>query len=262
MLKVENLEFSYEGSKYVLLKNINFEIAKNELIALIGKSGCGKTTLFKLLLGVLNQSKGKISVFNKIYNDDVNLREVWKRIGYFHQEPLSQIITNSVEDEIRFALENFDFSEDEIKRRIDYVIKIFELEDIKEMVPSILSAGEVTRTILASIFALEPDLFILDEPTSYLDYYWKERFMKLLKEYCSEKKASAIYTTEFIDEVIWADRVFVLHAGKIIDFVKKDFLRDYSPLLNLLDDYSKFTDYIDKKNLPSIERIIEEIIKE
>ncbi len=174
----ENITFSYRGTQKVLLEEFCAAFEKEEITAVTGSNGCGKTTLAKLLLGILKPKSGKIEIDG---NDvaGMSLAEVGRKVGYVMQNPAQQLFCTTAEEEIAYGLKNQKLPDAEIKKRCDHYLNYFEIEAHRSTFPFFLSQGEKQRLVLAAILALQPAYLILDEPTASLDPYRQ----RLLREY-------------------------------------------------------------------------------
>jgi len=205
-LKIEDLWFGYEG--HPCLKGINLQIRKGESVALFGKNGSGKTTLFKAILGLLRPQKGKITI-EGISNPE--LSPYGCKIGFLYQNPDEQLFTCSVEEEISFGPKNLG-----ININIEEALKLFELEGYKGRQPQTLSRGERQRLALASILSMQPEIILLDEPTTGLDTKGWTKFMDITYNLTLRGKTVVFSTHNRKAMGEFADRLIQIEEGKII----------------------------------------------
>lgn len=216
-LTVQKLSFAYSEKK--ILDNISLDISKGEFITLCGKTGCGKTTLLRLMKREL-QPKGKLS--GKIFYNDIPLEALDEKtsackIGFVMQNPDSQIITDKVYHELAFGLESLGFSNSAIKQKIAETACYFGIEDLFYKNIYELSGGQKQLLNLASITAMNPELMILDEPTAQLDPIARENFINTLKKLNHDLPISIIITEHTLEDILpITDRLLVLENGKII----------------------------------------------
>ncbi|MHB1381749.1 MAG: energy-coupling factor transporter ATPase [Thermoleophilia bacterium] len=196
------------------LAGIDLEVVPGELIALIGANGSGKSTLARLFNGLLLPSSGSVIVKGRDTRERDNIDAVRETVGMVFQNPESQIVANSVEDDIAFGLENIGLPVEEIERRIETALEAFGLTELRDREPHWLSGGQKQRTVLAGVMALEPDVLVLDEPTSMLDPRSQKDFREII-EGLRSKGTTIIYITHAMQEVVGADRVVVLKGGGI-----------------------------------------------
>lgn len=228
-ISIESISFTYPNATQAL-ENVSLEIKGSELVAIMGENGAGKTTLVKHLNGLLKPNKGKVLI-NGMDTKTVTVAKLAREVGFVFQNPDHQLFASTVDEEISFALKNFGFSESEINRRVETVIKFFELEKYRRLSPFILSGGERKRVALASVLALDPKILIIDEPTIGQDFRQKEKFLKNLLEMVDEGKIVIVVTHDVEFVVPNFHRIIVMSKGKVIaDGGIRDVLTDFEVL--------------------------------
>lgn len=232
MIKLENVSFSYNNKKKVL-NNLNIEFKKGEITIIIGKNGSGKTTICNLLGNFLKYQ-------GNIYLDDLNFKKIKnidfrKKVGIVFQNPNNQIIFNRVIDDLNFTLDNLNIKN---KDKITSSLERLNMLSYLNSNPYELSLGEKQRINFATLLAINPDCFILDETTSMIDNNGKNIIYNLIKELKKENKA-IIMTTNIIDELLLADRILILENG-IIKYIilKKDLFNNLDKLKEVFPDLS------------------------
>ena len=220
LYSLKNVSHVYpEAASAKSLDNISLEIVKGDFIALTGTVGSGKSTFLKLLVGLLKPSSGQI-LFNgnPIPAKGSGLWDLRKRVGISFQFPDNQIFEATVYDEVAFGLKNYDFPEGIIESRIQSSLDLAGLDynEFADKSPFELSGGERKRLALASIMALEPELLLLDEPTSGVDAAGKKSLIKSLLEVKDSGRGSLIVTHDLDFAAELCERVVVLHAGKLV----------------------------------------------
>lgn len=199
MLKFDRVSFGY-GKQPPLLQEISFEIRQGEKVCLLGLNGSGKSTLLKLAAGLLEPKAGRIgSGCAK------------EKVGFVFQQPLDQIVTSTVQGDVVFTLENLGCSQVEMKEALAAQAERFSLRPLLQRHPATLSAGEQQRTALAGVLAPQPELLLLDEPTSYLDYHGR----KLLGETIAAEQYTVLAATQFPAEASQFKRALLLDQGRI-----------------------------------------------
>lgn len=232
MIKIKNLSYKYKNGNKVL-NNINLNINKGEFVCIIGKNGSGKSTFSKLLSGLLPFKEGEIIVNGINLKDKKKTLEIRKTIGIVFQNPENQILFDKVYDDIAFSLQNLGFSKEQISNIIDDALNSVNMSEYKNSYTDTLSLGQKQRIAIASTLAINPNLLILDEPTTMLDPINKTAIYKTLNN-LHEKSITIIYITNNIDEILLADRILFLENGEI----KEDFKKE--TLLNHLDSLKDF----------------------
>ncbi len=211
---LENLSFGY--SEILNLENITVDIKKGEYVSVIGHNGCGKSTMAKLIDGILIQNSGEIYI-SGIKMTDNNALKLRKSIGMVFQNPDSQFIGATVKDDIAFGLENDQVDPKEMDDIIKKCAKSVGMEDYLEAEPSNLSGGQKQRVAIAGMIARNPDILILDEAGAMLDPKGKREIREIIKQ---KKNANPNLTilniTHEIDEAYDSDRVLVLNDKKIV----------------------------------------------
>ena len=170
-LIIKNLTFTYDRKNKntaPLIDDFSAEFSQDRITALTGRNGVGKTTLSRLIMGILTPLSGEMMLGGRMLNG-MTLAERGRLIGYVMQNPARQIFSTTVEEEMRYGLENLGLPKDEISSRVDDYLDIFGLADRKNDFPFRMSHGEKQRLVLAAVFAMKPEYLILDEPTASLD---------------------------------------------------------------------------------------------
>lgn len=232
MIEIKNLSYKHKNGNKVL-NNINLNINKGEFVCIIGKNGSGKSTFSKLLSGLLPFKEGEIIVNGINLKDKKKTLEIRKNIGIVFQNPENQILFDKVYDDIAFSLQNLGFPKEQIPSIIDDALNSVNMSEYKNSYTDTLSLGQKQRIAIASTLAINPNLLILDEPTTMLDPINKTAIYKTLNN-LHEKSITIIYITNNIDEILLADRILFLENGEI----KEDFKRE--TLLNHLDSLKDF----------------------
>ena len=216
--KVENLSFNYPNRCDKALDNINITIHQGEFVLLCGKSGCGKTTLLRLLKSSLaphGELSGSI-YFNGKPLVSYDTKEQASNIGFVMQNPDNQIVTDKVWHELAFGLESLGYKQTEIRTRVSEMASFFGIQNWFYKKVTELSGGQKQLLNLASVMAMQPSVLILDEPTSQLDPIAAEEFLKTLEKINRELGTTVILTEHRLEDAFpMADRVIVMDDGKI-----------------------------------------------
>ena len=218
--RIENLTFSYPTSKdKKSLSNVSLKIEKGEYIVLCGKSGSGKTTLLRHLKTVLTphgKRTGEI-LFNGVSLKDTDNREQSSKIGYVMQNPDDQIVTDKVWHELAFGLESLGCEQKTMRSRVAEMACYFGIQDWFHRDVAVLSGGQKQLLNLASIMAMQPEVLILDEPTSQLDPIAASDFLNTVRKINTELGTTVIITEHRLEDIFpYADRAVIMDSGKII----------------------------------------------
>jgi energy-coupling factor transport system ATP-binding protein len=213
MIEVQDLYFTYP-SGVEALKGIQLTIQNGEFVAVMGQNGAGKTTLVKHFNGLLKPTKGKVLV-DSIETTKVSVASLARNVGFVFQNPDHQLFSETVEDEIAFALKNFGFREAITKRRVTWALNLLGLTQYRKTSPFMLSGGERKRVALASVLAWNPKILILDEPTIGQDYQQKDKLRQFILQMKAQRKTVIIVThdVEFVAEC--NPRVLLMREGTI-----------------------------------------------
>ncbi len=215
-IQVKKLYFKYPDGTQAL-KNINLEIVKNEFIALVGQNGSGKTTLSKCLNGLYKPTSGDVIV-DGLNSKKSSIVQMVRRVGYVFQNPDHQLFNNTCWDEIAYGPRNIELSKDEIKERVEEAIQVVGLPEIYHYEhPFFLSKGLRQRVAIASILALQPEVIIVDEPTTGQDARQAREIMDFLKKLNEEHGHTIIIITHDMPIVgQYAQRVIAMAKAQIM----------------------------------------------
>lgn len=221
-LSTENLSFTYPDGTQAL-KNINIEIEKGEKIAIIGPNGAGKSTLFSHFNGLTEPTSGCVKIEDKpISFEKDELLKVRQKVGIVFQDPNDQLFAPTVKEDIAFGPMNLGLSYDEVEKRVEDALKMVGMENYEDKTPHHLSGGQQKRIAIAGIIAMKPELMILDEPTAGLDPDGVEKVLNIMNQ-LNEEGMTLIISSHDIDMISkYADKIFVLYNGEIIESGNKN----------------------------------------
>lgn len=226
IIEFKNVSFGYEPNQ-TILNNISFSINENEHICITGPNGSGKSTLSKMILALLKPTNGIISIFGQTLSQD-NVIDIKKKIGGVFENPDSQFICQTVEDEIAFGLENIQIKPEEMKEKIVSIAKSLNIHDLLNKNPSLLSGGQKQKVALAACLVSNPEIIVFDEASNMLDSYDKKELNNLIVFLKTKLHKTIVSITHDMNETLQADRVFLISNGSIIkqdkpiDFFMKD----------------------------------------
>ena len=214
IIEVENLSYTYpDGTE--ALKGVDLKISDGDFIAIIGPNGSGKTTLVKHFNGLLMPTEGKVIV-SKLNTSKVSINDLARHIGYCFQNPDHQLFCTTVTEEVAFGLNNLRLPKNEIKERVDNVLKIVGLEEYEDMHPFFLGKGLRQRLAVAAVVAMESEIIVVDEPTTGQDYEMCKEIMILLDKLNKMGKTIIIITHDMKLVSEYCRRAIVMVDGKII----------------------------------------------
>jgi len=214
MIEFRNVSFRYGDEQPWVLKNVSFEIYEKESIAIIGHNGSGKSTIAKLINGLLFPQEGEILIGGTKVNEET-IWEIRKEIGMVFQNPDNQFVGTTVQDDVAFGMENRGFSRKEMMSRIDATLSAVGMQDYLLTEPHRLSGGQKQRVAIASVLAISPNVLILDEATAMLDPRGRAEIMQTVAEVQKQNDLSLITITHDLQEVVQAERVIVMNQGEI-----------------------------------------------
>ena len=214
-VKLENVSFSYEDGQFAV-NDFSLEINQGEFVAIVGRNGSGKSTVAKLINALLLPNSGKVTVFGMDTQDKKQLFEIRKCVGMVFQNPDNQMVATIVEDDVAFGPENLGVPSEQIKQRIDFALKVTDMESFRHRQSAHLSGGQKQRVAIAGALAINPKILILDEATSMLDPKGREEVMNIVKKLNKEQNMTVIAVTHYMEEAVFADRVIVTNNGQVV----------------------------------------------
>ncbi len=226
MIKIENVSFKYKNSNTKILDKLNFKVNDGEIVAIIGENGSGKSTIGKLISGIIKLKEGKI--FIDEFDISKNYKLTRNKIGIVFQNPENQIIFNNIYDELSFSLKGLDKSE--IENRINESLNQVDMYEFKNSDLYTLSLGQKQRIMIAEVLAKNPKYIIFDEPTTMIDSKGKEKIYEIISN-LKKEGYTIILITNLADEILLADKILILNNGKIAEEIKKEDLINSSQIL-------------------------------
>lgn len=218
-INVSHLAYTYPGADsapgVVVFEDLNLSVEEGSFVAVLGGNGCGKSTLAKHFNSILLPVGGTVHVFGLNTADEENLINIRRMTGMVFQNPDNQIVANVVEEDVAFGPENLGVASPEIRRRVDSALKQVGMYEYREHAPHLLSGGQKQRVAIAGIIAMEPKCIVLDEPTAMLDPKGRREVMDTILRLNRERGITVILITHHMDEAAQAQRVVVLHKGKV-----------------------------------------------
>ncbi len=214
-IEIKNVSFRYDENEPLVLDNFSMTVKQGDFVAVLGRNASGKSTLAKLINGLIAPLSGEIEVLGYDAKDEKNFFDVRSQCGIVFQNPDNQMVASIVEDDIVFGPENIGIEREEIKERIEFALKATGTEEFRKKMASRLSGGQKQRVAIAGVLALKPKILILDESTSMLDPKGREEVMQVVKK-LNKEGMTVIIITHYMEEVADCDKIYVLGEGKLL----------------------------------------------
>ena len=221
-IRIEDVSFKYRGSSEWALKDVDLEVEEGEYVLITGPSGCGKTTLCRCINGLIphfyeGEYKGDVVLFEEIEVSKYEPYQLAPIVGMVFQDPESQLLMSSVEREIAFGLENLGIDRDEMRRRVEWALKLLGIEHLRNKAPYELSGGEQQKVAIASVIAMRPRILVLDEPTANLDPASSLDVINVLSDLKRKLNITIIIVEHRLNLLApIVNRVVVMDKGRII----------------------------------------------
>ena len=218
-IRAEHLAYTYPGVDdtpgVAVFEDLDLSIEEGTFVAILGSNGCGKSTLAKHFNSILLPTGGTVWVCGMDTANEDRLIAIRRSVGMVFQNPDNQIVANVVEEDVAFGPENLGIASPEIRHRVDRALKQVGMYEYREHAPHLLSGGQKQRIAIAGVIAMEPKCVVLDEPTAMLDPRGRREVIETIQKLNSEKKITVVLITHHMDEAAKAQRVVVLHKGKV-----------------------------------------------
>jgi energy-coupling factor transporter ATPase len=220
IIETKNLTYTYPGASKPSILNVSFKVEKGEFVLITGPSGCGKTTLCRCFNGLVphfyqGELKGEISVAG-LDPLKCHTYEMAKRVGLVFQNPENQLFALSVEKDVAFGLENVGVPREEIRKKVDYALNLTGIYDLRERSPHEISGGQQQRVAIASVLAMEPEIIVLDEPTSFLDPLSAEKIFEVINDLNKKQGITVILVEHRLDLTAkYTNHLIVMDEGKV-----------------------------------------------
>ncbi|WP_270995963.1 energy-coupling factor ABC transporter ATP-binding protein [Listeria seeligeri] len=213
-VRLEHVFYKYEDTEKFAVKDVSISAGKGEWVALVGHNGSGKSTIAKLLNGLLFPEDGLIKIGHFVLSEK-NIWEIRRQVGMVFQNPDNQFVGATVQDDVAFGLENHGVPHDVMVKRVESALNEVGMQSYALHEPARLSGGQKQRVAIAGVLALQPDVIILDEATSMLDPRGRAEVMETIRIMREKEDITVISITHDLDEVLFADRVIVMNEGEI-----------------------------------------------
>ncbi len=221
IIETRNLTYTYPSGTKASIKDVSIKIEKGEFTLITGPSGCGKTTLCRCFNGLIphfyqGDLKGEITVSGLNINEH-SIYELAKHVGLVFQNPENQLFALSVEKDVAFGLENLGVPREEMRKKVDWAMKLSGIYDLRERAPHELSGGQQQRAAIAAVLAMQPEVMVLDEPTSFLDPLGAKKIFEVIYELNRTLGITVVLVEHRLDLTAkYANRIIILDEGKVV----------------------------------------------
>ncbi|EAC2970615.1 energy-coupling factor ABC transporter ATP-binding protein [Listeria monocytogenes] len=213
-VRLEHVFYKYEDTEKYAVKDVSISAQKGEWVALVGHNGSGKSTIAKLLNGLLFPEDGLIKIGHFVLSEK-NIWDIRRQVGMVFQNPDNQFVGATVQDDVAFGLENHGVPHDTMVERVESALNEVGMQSYALHEPARLSGGQKQRVAIAGVLALQPDVIILDEATSMLDPRGRAEVMETIRIMREQEDITVISITHDLDEVLFANRVIVMNNGEV-----------------------------------------------
>lgn len=223
IIKFDNVSFAYkaiadddEMAATAVVDGFSLDVPEGQFLAVLGHNGCGKSTIAKLMNGILVPDSGKVTVDGMNTSDDEKIIDIRRTVGMVFQNPDNQIVATIVEDDVAFGPENLGVPPEEIRKRVDDALEAVGMYEFRGREPHRLSGGQKQRVAIAGVIAMNTKCVVMDEPTAMLDPHGRQEVMDAIRMLNKERGITVVLITHYMDEAVKADRVVVMDKGKIV----------------------------------------------
>lgn len=246
IIKFDNVSFAYELEDEGVVNAVNdfsLDVPEGQFLAVLGHNGCGKSTVAKLINGILVPNKGKVTVEGMDTSDEEKTVDIRRIVGMVFQNPDNQIVATIVEDDVAFGPENLGVEPSEIRKAVDNALKAVGMYEFRNREPHRLSGGQKQRVAIAGVLAMKTKCIVMDEPTAMLDPQGRKEVMDTVMKLNKELGITVILITHYMDEAVKADRVVAMDGGRIaMDGTPKEVFRNVEKMKKLGLDVPQATE--------------------
>jgi energy-coupling factor transporter ATPase len=221
VIETKGLTYTYPGATKPSISDVSIKIEKGEFVLITGPSGCGKTTLCRCFNGLIphfyqGELKGEIWVAGLKVSEHP-IHELAKRVGLVFQNPENQLFALSVEKDVAFGLENLGVPREEMRKRVNWALELTGISDLRDRPPHELSGGQQQRAAIASVLAMQPEVMVLDEPTSFLDPLSAKKIFEVIYDLNRKLGITVILVEHRLDlTAAYADHIIIMDDGKVV----------------------------------------------
>jgi energy-coupling factor transporter ATPase len=221
VIGTKNLTYTYPGGTKPSIRDVSIKIEKGEFTLITGPSGCGKTTLCRCFNGLIphfyhGELKGEIAVA-ELNVAEHPIHELARHVGLVFQNPENQLFALSVEKDVAFGLENLGVPREEMRKRVDWTLDLTGIYDLRERAPYELSGGQQQRVAIASVLAMQPEVMVLDEPTSFLDPLGARKIFEVIYELNRKLGITVVLVEHRLDLTArYSDHIIIMNEGEVV----------------------------------------------
>lgn len=220
IIEAKNLTYTYPGGAKPSINDVSIKVEKGEFVLITGPSGCGKTTLCRCFNGLIphfyqGELKGEIIVAG-MDTTTHETRAMAKSVGLVFQNPENQLFALSIEKDVAFGLENLGMPREEMRERVEWALKLTDIYRLRERSPHEVSGGQQQRVAIAAVLAMQPEIIVLDEPTSFLDPLSAEKIFEVIHELNKKLGITVVLVEHRLDLTAkYADHIVIMDEGKV-----------------------------------------------
>jgi energy-coupling factor transporter ATP-binding protein EcfA2 len=220
IIETKHLTYTYPGGSKPSVSDVSIKVEKGDFVLITGPSGCGKTTLCRCFNGLIphfyqGELLGEVTVAGKDVTKH-QTHELAKYVGLVFQNPENQLFALSIEKDVAFGLENLGFSREEMRKRVDWALNLTGIYDLRERSPHEVSGGQQQRVAISSVLAMQPEIIVLDEPTSFLDPLSAEKIFEVIHELNEKLGITVVLVEHRLDLTArYANHIIIMDEGRI-----------------------------------------------
>ena len=215
IIDAQDVHYSYEEDAGEAVRGVTLQVRRGEFLCILGHNGSGKSTLAKLLNGLFIPTAGKITVCGMDTRDEEKQLDVRRSAGMVFQNPDNQLVATIVEEDVAFGPENLGVPQKELRGRVNGALAAVNMSEFARSSPHKLSGGQKQRIAIAGVLAMQPDIMIMDEPTAMLDPMGRREVINTVMRLNKQEHITVVLITHFMEEAALAERLIIMHEGKI-----------------------------------------------
>lgn len=260
IIDAQNVHYSYEEELSEAVRGVSLQVYKGEFLCILGHNGSGKSTLAKLLNGLFTPTAGNVTVCGMDTKDEDKQLDIRKSAGMVFQNPDNQLVATIVEEDVAFGPENLGVPQPELRKRVDDALAAVNMSEFARSSPHKLSGGQKQRIAIAGVLAMQPEIMIMDEPTAMLDPMGRREVINTVMRLNREQGITVVLITHFMEEAALADRLIIMHEGRInLEGTPRDVLIQIEKLkeLSLEAPEAAYMAYrLNKEGIPVDKRVL------